>query len=66
MVAFVLNVSFRTTPKYWVTLTPYHTCPKITAILFYCLFLCLKAAAWMANSVDSDQMLHSSMSTLGL
>ena len=30
--------------KYWDTLTPYHTCPKIWTSLFDYLLMCLKTA----------------------
>ena len=46
---------YRSYPKYWDTLTPYHTCPKILTSILCCLFMRLKRAGWVANSVDLDQ-----------
>ena len=39
-------------PKYWDTLHPYHTCPKICTRPFCYLLMCVKTAGWVANSVD--------------
>ena len=33
-------------PKYSDTVTPYHTCPKIEQVYFYCLLMCLKVLFW--------------------
>ena len=48
---------------YWVTLAPYHTCPKILAYPFD--YMCIvsigidvsKNCWWVVNSVDPDQIL---------
>ena len=43
-------------PKYWYTLPPYHTCPKIWSSPFCYLLMCVKTAECVANSVDPDVM----------
>ena len=53
-------------PKYLDTSIPYHTCSKIWTSTIYYPKLCLKIAGWVANSVDSDEMLHSAASHLSL
>ena len=50
--SFQTNVhKYRFYPKYWDTLIPHHTCPKI----WICPFYCIKTAGVVANSVDTDQ-----------
>ena len=44
----------------------YCVCPKIEIISFYYPLVCLKLAGSMADSVDTDQMLHFAASDLGL
>ena len=47
-------------------LTPYHTRLKVSAGPFDYLFMCIKIAGCVANSIDPDEMLYSSVSDLGL
>ena len=54
--------SYRIFTKYWNTLFPYHTCPKI----FDCQLIHLGNAGRVANSAETNQMPHSAASDLGL
>ena len=53
-------------PKYSDTSTPYHICSKIWTNTIHYPMLCLKAAGWVANSVDPDETPRSAASHLGL
>ena len=53
-------------PNFWHTLTPNRNCPKILTSSFYYLWMYLKTAGGVANSVDPDQMPYSVTSDLGL
>ena len=52
-------------PKYWDTVSTYHTCSKFRNCPFYYLIMYLKYCC-MANSVDPDLTPHSAASDLGL
>ena len=53
-------------PKYWNTLTPYHTCPKKLKKSILLSADVSDSAGQVANSVDHDQMLQNVASDLGL
>ena len=48
--------TYRIYPKYWDTLTQYHTCAKFWMSPVHYLLMCVKTAGLVANSVDPDQM----------
>ena len=44
----LIHLPYGYNPKYWDTLTPYHTCPKIWNSLFYFLLVCVRKC-WMGG-----------------
>ena len=64
---FCLHISYyRNYPKYWYTLTPYHTCPKIWTSPFYYLVTLVQIAGCVANSVNPHPMPQNVASDQGL
>ena len=57
--SFFVALQYCIYPKYSNTSTPHHTCSKISTSITYYPLLCLKIAG-LTNSVDPDEMPHSS------
>ena len=66
MLWVITRSTYHIYPKYWDTLSTYHTCPNIGYRPLYHLLTCLSMLVCMENSVDPDQMPHSEASDLGL
>ena len=58
MVLALCHVDYHIYPKFWGTLTLYHTCPNIWKSHFITCWWVWNNAAQEANSADHDQMLH--------
>ena len=62
----IFSINYRINPKYWDTLSIYHTCLKIWIVHSTTSWCVLTIAACMINSVDPDQMPQNVASDLGL